>query len=148
MPTPAPDTDELAETSHLSIDIDGIDLPTDEDARRELLDKIENEVDEIIEDEGLSGNSARASGGHQYAQIAPHCPRCDHPLTIRNPVTLKDELSPETHTSVFCSQCGYGGGAVYELVDIEKNKYDAELGGETYRSEVNDRTIFPEYHTY
>jgi hypothetical protein len=148
MPTPVPDTEELADTNRFSISIEGIDLPTDENARRAMLDRIENEVDEIIEDEGLSGNGARATEGHQHVRIPPQCPRCSYPLTVRQPVTLEDELSDTAHASVFCSQCGYGGGAVYELVDIQKNKYDAELGGEIYRSEVKDRVISPEYLSY
>lgn len=143
-----PDSEDLAETSRLSIDIEGIDLPTNDDARQALLDTIESEVDEILEEEDLSANGARARTGHHYAQVPPDCPRCEHPLTIRHPVTLEDELPTETHASVFCSQCGHGGGAVYSLVDFQKNKYDAELGGETYRSEVTDRVVFPEYHPY
>lgn len=148
MPEFPPDSDELAETSRLSIDIEGIDLPTDDDARQALLDEIEDEVNEIIEDEGLSANGARAKTGHQYAQIPPHCPRCEHPLTIRHPVTLENELPAETHCSVFCSQCGYGGGVTYKLVDVTTNKYVAERKAEIYRSEVADRKVFPEYHSY
>jgi hypothetical protein len=143
-----PDAEELAETNRLSLDIEGVDLPANDDARQALLDRIEDEVNEIIEDEDLSANGARARTGHQYTQIPSHCPRCEHPLMIRQPVTLEDELPSETHASIFCSQCGYGGGAVYQLVDIQKNKYDAELGGEAYRSEVGDREIYPEYHSY
>lgn len=143
-----PEAEDLAKTNRLSIHIEDIDLPTDEDARCALLDRIENKVDEVIESEGLSGNGVNAKEGHQHAQIPPHCPRCDHSLMIRYPVTLEDELPSETHTSIFCTQCGYGGGAVFELIDIEKNKYDADRRAETYRSEVADREVTPEYHSY
>lgn len=91
----------------------------------------------------ITANGARARISHQYVQIPSHCPRCKQPLTIQQPVTLEDELPSETRTSIFCSQCGYGSGAVYQLVDIQKNKYDAEFGREAYRSEVGTERSIP-----
>ena len=143
-----PDVSEQAKTNRLAIDIEGIDLPDDPDEREALLERIEGEVDRIVDDEGLSGNSATAKAGHQYTQIPGDCPRCDHPLEARRSHTIDDEIPSKTSFTAICSQCGYSGGAIYQLVDIETNKYVPEQRVEMFRSEVQDRNIFPTYLPY
>ena len=147
----SPEPEDLAETSRISIDVEGIDLPTDTEVRKAVLNEITEKVDQIIEEEGLSANNARAHTGHRYTQIPPDCPECEHPLTIRRPwaqSNQNEELAGRISYSIYCSQCGYDGGCEYRLTDIQTNKYDSEAKAETYRSEVNDRRIFPEYHSY
>ena len=143
-----PDMSEQATTNRLAIDVKGIDLPDDPEEREALLERIEHEVDRIVDDEDLSGNSATAKAGHQYTQVPGDCPRCDHPLEAQRPHTIDSEIPSETSFTAICPQCGYSGGAIYSLVDIETNKYVPERQAEVYRSEVQDRNIFPRYLPY
>jgi hypothetical protein len=143
-----PDVSKQATTNRLAINVEGVDLPDDSEKREALLERIENEVDRIVDDEGLSGNSAAAKAGHQYTQAPGNCPRCDHPLEAQRSHTIDGEMPSKTSLTAICPQCGYSGGAVYSLVDIETNKYIPERQAEMYRSEVQDRNVYPSYISY
>ncbi|WP_273837517.1 hypothetical protein [Halococcus sp. PRR34] len=143
-----PDPENLAETSRISLSIEGVDLPTDKDDRQDALDRIIGKVEEAIEEENLSPDSIQADSGYQYPKITAQCPRCEHMLQVREGPEVDGELSDRLYASVRCSHCGYTGGVSFDLTDIQTNKYNSDIMAEEYRSEVQDMNITPEYHSY
>ena len=143
-----PDMSEQAKTNRLAIDIEGIDLPTiPTNAKRFWSESREKWIASLTM-KASPGIVRAAKAGHQYTQIPGDCPRCDHPLEAQRSHTIDDEIPSKTSFTAICSQCGYSGGAIYQLVDIETNKYVPEQRVEMFRSEVQDRNIFPTYLPY
>lgn len=145
-----PEPEEVDKTNRLGLDIGGIELPSSEADRKELLAEIQESVDDVMESKGLDPSQVDIHAGHRYTEVPNSCPRCDYPLRVQNSTTEKEgkEVKTRRNLSLYCEQCGYSGGAVYQLVDIETNKYDPDRGAEVFRSEVTDRNIFPIYHSY
>ena len=143
-----PEPENLAETSRISLAFEGVDLPTDKDDRQDTLNRIAKKVEEVIQEENLSPDSIQANSGYQYPKITAQCPRCKHMLKIRKGYEVTGELSDRLNFSIFCSHCGYTGGASFDLTDIQTNKYNSDTTAEEYRSEIQDMNIIPEYHVY
>ena len=143
-----PEPENLAETSRISLAFEGVDLPTDNDDRQDTLNRIAKRVEEVIQEENLSPENIQVDSGYQYPKITAQCPRCKHMLQIRKGSEINGELSDRLNFSVFCSHCGYTGGASFDLTDIQTNKYNSDIMAEEYRSEVQDMNITPEYHMY
>lgn len=145
-----PDPENRAETSRISLAIEGIDLPADKEDREAVLHRIAGEIKEMVEEkEDLSPDYVQIGSGYHYPKIPTQCPQCKHDLKIRRPGTKIDgDVSNQHQVSIYCSHCGYGGGAKYNLTDIVTNKYNSERSASEYRSEVQDMNIMPEYQLY
>ena len=104
--------------NHVSLLIDQLDIPDDEQQRTALLDDLETAVEEVLDDHGRDADSLRTFGGHTYTSIDADCPQCGNQLKLIEP-TL--DTSNGAFATASCS-CGWHGDAIYRLIDLHETQ--------------------------
>ncbi|MFC4452019.1 MULTISPECIES: hypothetical protein [Halobacteriales] len=128
----------------LTITVDGVDLPVDEDVRHALLDDIRVAVrDRLGERHGVEvdQDDITVATGYRYVQVPAECPLCSERLDLLS-VHLDNENG--AYASAMCSSvhCEWSGDAVYRIVDLEGSESDA------VESSVLTGDITPNYSPY
>ncbi|WP_148416383.1 hypothetical protein [Haloferax sp. KTX1] len=128
----------------LTITIDGVDLPVDEEMRHALLDDLRVAVrDRFMERHGVEvdRDDITVGTGYRYAQVPAECPLCSERLDLLS-VHLNNENG--AYASAMCSDedCEWSGDAVYRIVDLEGSESNA------VESSVLTGDITPNYSPY
>jgi hypothetical protein len=141
-------SNESSTTDQLTITVEGMDLPQNEEERDAFLNGISQAIQRTAEEKGASEpNNITVSEGHQFSYLPAECPRCGEDPHISGLTMLPEEKSI-ANAKLECRHCSYTGGVKYRLVDIETNKYNSEKGREEYRSIVADGDVKPQYQSY
>ncbi|MFC4989080.1 hypothetical protein [Saliphagus infecundisoli] len=132
----------------MTITVEGLDLPEDDEERDELLNDITRLIRQKTREDGESEpGKITITDCYQYATLPPECPRCGGEPHRADP-TIHPDKPREAQSKLDCRKCGYTASAIYKLVDIEKNKYLSEIRAERYISIVADGEVIPEYQSY
>jgi len=105
----------------LTITVDGVELPVDEEMRHALLDDLRVAVrDRIGERHGVEvdQDDITIATGYRYAQVPAECPLCSERLDLLS-VHLNNENG--AYASAKCSDedCEWSGDAVYRIIDLD-----------------------------
>jgi hypothetical protein len=103
---------------HISLLIDQLDLPDDDQQRGALLDDLETAVEAVLADHGLDADYLRTFDGHTYASIQDLCPQCGDRLKLIEP---RLEYTNGASARATC-ECGWRGDAVYRLIDLHERQ--------------------------
>ncbi|PGF14545.1 hypothetical protein CP556_20800 [Natrinema sp. CBA1119] len=136
-------TDETA-AHRLTITVDGVDLPVDEDVRQVLLENLRTEFrDLLVKNHGVEvdQDDVTVATGYRYVQVAAECPLCGERLDLLS-VHLDNENG--AYASARCSDedCEWSGDAVYRIIDLEGGESNA------IESSVLTGDITPSYDPY
>jgi len=117
---------------HVSLLIDQLGLPDDDQRRDALLDDLETAVEAVLADHGLDADHLRTFDGHTYTSIETDCPLCGEQLKIIEPT-----LGPNNGAFATAScECGWRGEANYRLIDLEETQPQASDDDDAAGSET------------
>jgi len=128
----------------LTITVDDVDLPVDEDVRYALLDDLRAAVrDRFVENHGVEVDQAdiTVATGYRYVQVPAECPLCSEELDLLS-VHLNTENGAYASATCSSDHCEWSGDAVYRIVDLEGSESDA------IESSVLTGEITPSYAPY
>jgi len=103
---------------HVSLLIDQLGLPDDEQRRDAFLEDLETAVEAVLADHGLDADHLRTIDGHTYASIESDCPLCGNRLKLIEP---KLEYTNGASARATC-ECGWRGDAIYRLIDLHERQ--------------------------
>lgn len=118
---------------HVSLFIERLDLPDDDQRRDDFLEDLEVAVEAVLADYGLDADYLSTFGGHTYTSIKADCPLCGDRLKLIEP-TL--DTSNGALATASC-ECGWRGDAVYRLIDLRETQADPSDNALT----TDDRSI-------
>jgi hypothetical protein len=136
-------TDETA-AHRLTITVDGVDLPVDEDVRHALLEDLRTEFrDLLVESHGVEvdQDDVTVATGYRYMQVPAECPLCGERLDLLS-VHLDNENGAYARAKCPDENCEWSGDAVYRIIDLEGSESDA------VESSVLTGDITPSYDPY
>jgi hypothetical protein len=110
--------DSLTTGDHVSVLVNQVDLPDDDDQRKALLDELETAVEAVLAEYELTADRLKTISGHTYTSIESDCPQCGDRLKLIEP-TLDHRNGAFATAS--CT-CGWRGDAIYRLIDFNENQ--------------------------
>jgi hypothetical protein len=137
------DTDQTT-ASRLTIRVDGVELPVDEEMRYALLDDLRTAVrDRLKERHGVKvdQDDITVATGYRYAHVPADCPLCSKRLDLLS-VHLDTENGAYASATCSSDHCDWSGDAIYRIVDLEGSETDA------VESNVLTGDITPSYDPY
>jgi hypothetical protein len=117
---------------HISLLIDQLDLPDDDQRRDALLNDVEAAVEAVLADHGLDTDYLRTVDGHTYASIETDCPLCGDRLKLIEP---RLEYTNGVSARATC-ECGWRGDAIYRLIDLHERQSPTSDDDVTHDSEA------------
>ena len=109
------DTDTIEK--RVTITVEDCPLPLSEDARKEALEELEDEIGHLLH-ERVEPASITTTTGYRYAQIDDSCPRCGDRLQLRSYTYSENGAYAEANCAD-ASDCDWRGTAIYRLIDLE-----------------------------
>lgn len=128
----------------LTITVNGVELPVDEEMRHALLDDLRVAVrNRLGERDGVEVDQAdiTVATGYRYVQVPAECPLCSERLDL---LSVHLNNGNGAYASARCSSdhCEWSGDAVYRIVDLEGSENNA------VESSVLTGDITPNYAPY
>jgi hypothetical protein len=132
----------------LSIFVEQVALPSEQERRETLVDELEQAIGTVLDDHGLDRERIKVIDGHTYSMIEDDCPQCGDRLEV---LDLEPDASNGALATALCD-CGWHGTAIYRLIDLHEPHPAEETGEEdsatSHESSVRRYGIDPKYLPY
>ncbi|WP_408960759.1 hypothetical protein [Natrinema sp. 74] len=128
----------------LTITVDGVELPVDEEMRHALLNDLSAVVRARFKERHgvqVDQDDITVATGYRYAQVSAECPLCSEELDL---LSVYLNTGNGAYASARCSSdhCEWSGDAIYRIVDLEDSESNV------VESSVLTDDITPNYAPY